>query len=122
MKIHALPGLMVYKLDSKMCLSALNVILDISVLVEDLLQMGSAVQVGIVHVELIHLLLKSLMILLAVGAYVTLGFTALLVVASLYPVPKVCSVMNVASLSLPVHVWLGTTAFLAPQYQIQLMD
>lgn len=122
MKIHALQELMVYKLDSKMCLSALNAILDISVLVEDPLQMGSAVQVGIVHMELIRQLLKLLMVLIAVGAYVTLDFTALLVVASLYPVPKVCFVVSVASLSLPVHARLGTTASLVPQYQIQPTD
>lgn len=110
MKIHVPLGLMVNKLDSKVCLNALHVILDISVLEEGLLQMGSAVQVGIVHMELIHLclvvltILMVLMLLLAAEAYVILDFTALLVVKSLYLVPKACFVMNVASLSLLVHV------------------
>ena len=66
---------MVHKLDSKMCLNALHVILAISVLVEGQLLMGFAMQAGIVHVELIHLCLIALLI--AVVANVALDFTAL---------------------------------------------
>ena len=85
-----------------MFLNALHVIQGISVLVEDLLLMGSAMQAGFVHVELRHLCLKLVMVLTAVEAYAILDFIALSEVADLYLALRACFVASMASLSLLV--------------------